>query len=103
MRNINGMIFLGSGEYSVARVKHLKSILDKAISELSGLQQAGGPDPMFDEEIKECEQNIEDYVRDIAAALTGKEIEFTNGLEYPPTLPTSETIQNFMNENKKVK
>jgi hypothetical protein len=64
-----------------ARILNLYRILDKCLEDIGGLQQ-----PPHSESKEEAERNkledklgwlkVEDMVRDIAMALTGKEIEF---------------------------
>jgi hypothetical protein len=74
-RLFDEMIFMGRGDYSARDCALLTNRLDQALSYLSGIQQS-----LFDlgteENIRKAEEPIYDIVRDIAMALTGKEIEF---------------------------
>lgn len=70
-------IFMGAGERSVLNCGLLFGRLDEALSVLSGGQQNGGMGHEFDEESdRECDERLEAIVRDMAMALTGKEIDF---------------------------
>ena len=78
VRNFNGMLFLGMGDRSMSKVDLLHERLNCAISLLSGLQQGGEDiDGKYNKELK-------DIVKDIAAAILGKEIEIGKDLPYPP-------------------
>lgn len=74
-RLFNEIVFMGAGDYSERACALLLNRLESAISHLSGIQQS-----LFDlgteENIRKAEEPIYDIVRDIAMALTGKEIEF---------------------------
>lgn len=86
MRNFHGLIFLGNGEHSVAAVERLKGRLAEGISELSALQQ-GNLFATEEENAKEeaaITSELEDVVRDVAAALLGREVSFDATLPYPP-------------------
>ena len=79
------MWFGGNGEWSGKELDfHLRQIKEAFIM-LGGMQQ-GPREP-------EAEEEIRDYVRDIAAALTGYKIEFTEELPYPGDLPTPEMVE----------
>lgn len=67
------MLFLGDGDYSGRNGTILQARLHEALYRLGGLQQ---PCHDYDNsaEIEEDEKYIEDVVRDVAMALTGREI-----------------------------
>jgi hypothetical protein len=81
MRKIKQMVFMGNGEHSLLEVKSVNKILKEAFVNLSGIQQ---PSHCASEEqvkedrlfVKDKQKEIEDAVRDIAMALTGKDIKF---------------------------
>lgn len=80
MRIFRGQVFLGNGEVSRRAAEALHQRLDDALINLGGLQQ-GGPDPRFPEEVElvaEMRTEIEEVIRDLASALLGREIVFTN-------------------------
>lgn len=81
MRNFNSMIFLGNGARSEKSVALLYSLLDSAISELSGLQQGGAVKGSV--EFIEAENKIEDIAKDIYCVLTCKEVISTEEVSYP--------------------
>lgn len=97
MRYFHGQTFLGGGETSKQEVGALQHRLAKGIGELGALQQ---PDHPESEEHAErcradrlrCEQEIEDVVRDIAAALLGREVHFGQELPYPPPTDNARLI-----------
>ena len=70
-RNFCKMIFMGNGDLSLDNSNKLHERLEEGLSILSGLQQ-------FRQDNNEFSSEIEDVVRDIAAALLGKEIEIGN-------------------------
>lgn len=76
MRRFHGLLFLGSGDFSKKECEALHNRLDNGL-DLSSYGQQG---PMS----KELQLDLEDVVRDIVAALLGKDVEFTNALSYPP-------------------
>jgi hypothetical protein len=88
IRYFNGLIFLGSGETSVQEAEGLKRRLADGLKMLGGLQQ---PDHAESEEhFRQCmaaqlkaERELADVVRDLAAALLGREIDFGAELPYP--------------------
>lgn len=67
-RCFNNMLFFGNGDYSIRNAEVLKTRLEEAMNILSGLQQGA--------EDEEAYKFIENIVKDVAMALTGKEIEF---------------------------
>lgn len=80
-RDFKEMIFLGNGKVSEGRVRALHSKLDFAVIMLGYLQQP--PHSSCECEAQRAEEDnrkgqaaLEEAVRDIAAALTGREIEF---------------------------
>lgn len=73
------MLFMGNGEQSRIAVEELMSQVDNAFTSLSGLQQPGHPTSAEEweaekKEIRGIRIEIERTVRDLACALTGKEI-----------------------------
>ena len=72
MRHFKQIYFDGNGEQSKLRHELLRTILDEAISHLSGCQQ---PAHNYEdtEERKKAEKEITDAVKDISVALTGEE------------------------------
>ncbi len=75
--SINGLVFMGSGSFSEATIEHLHKRLDEGFSHLSGAQQNGGMGTEYDLDMeKECDKQIDSVVREIALALTGKNIQF---------------------------
>ena len=88
-RKFTGLLFHGMGNHSFAKSVALHLCLGKGLSLSSVIQQPSRPEndrqAKEDEEmITECKQEIEEVVRDIAAALLGREIEFGGTLPYPP-------------------
>lgn len=79
MRDFKETIFMGCGEYSRSESLKLVEKLKDALSWLSGFQQ--GAHDMSTEERKKILDIIDDSVRDIAMALTGKEIIFAEEKE----------------------
>ena len=83
-RHFTKMLFCGAGEVTRAKIEHLSSRIDAAMPYLSGSQQ--GPhwqqqptQEMLDREEAlnhEADLVCENVARDIAMALTGKEITF---------------------------
>ena len=71
------MIFLGSGDCSLKQREILLGRVQDALDHLGGAQQNGLQGSEFDEASdKQATQFIENVVRDVAMALTGKEILF---------------------------
>jgi hypothetical protein len=84
MREFDSLVFMGAGDRSAADCYRLHRMLDRALGNLSALQQAG---QHYSEERRagmEC--GIEDAVKDIAAALLGKKIKIGEKLPYPGKL-----------------
>lgn len=80
-KNFNKQIFLGNGEHSKKDCDKLKELLNEAIITLSGIQQPMPCTSEYDvkqekQEIKQYQNEIENTVKDIAMALTGKNINF---------------------------
>ena len=74
LRKFHKMIFMGNGYEPLGKCYKLIQRLQEGINNLCGAQQ--GP------RIKEMDDDlIYDVVRDVAMALTGKEIEFVDGTE----------------------
>ena len=80
-RQIFGTIFMGAGERTAKDIQALHEILDEALSTLSGLQQGG------EDQDGQFEREMENAVRDIGAAILGKEIRIGEKLPYPPQKP----------------
>jgi len=78
MRQFDGLLFMGMGEFSAAGERALKRRLASGLSLSSGIQQGGDT---------EYEADLEDVVRDIGAALLGRDITIGAKLPYPPTKP----------------
>lgn len=71
-----GQIFMGAGEHSMLNCGLLFGRLEEALSILSGMQQNGGMGSEFDEDSdRKGDERLEAIVRDMAMALTGKEID----------------------------
>ena len=71
---------MGMGDRSTDLCNELKEELSTALITLGGIQQPCHCDHFdcgCDEAIEKFEQAIEDTVRDVAIALTGKEIKFS--------------------------
>lgn len=77
-KNFDSLLFLGDGDRSKRMIEKLKQVLDEALTLSSGNQQ--GPRQASDE------QAIEQAVRDIAVALTGRVISFQERVRYPGKL-----------------
>lgn len=80
MRQIHQIIFMGQGLMSLRKVYKVHKILDKAFSDLGGIQQP--QHSSSEKEAKEAKrireevnEEIEDAVGDITMALTGKEVK----------------------------
>ena len=69
-----------SCSWTMANLLHQR--LDEALSTLSGIQQGG----CTESEMKEADRELEDIVRDFAAALTDMEIKFKRNLPPPSYL-----------------
>ena len=81
MRLFDSILYMGAGKFSEADVRLLKRQLKEALSVLSGIQQGGG------DQIDAQELDMrEDVVRDMAAALLGREITIGAELPYPGKL-----------------
>ena len=74
MRQFHGLIFMGAGERTEAECAFLTKRLQEAMMLVSGMQQAH--EGTFESE-------VEDIVRDIAAAVLGREVTFGEKLPYP--------------------
>jgi hypothetical protein len=76
LRPIKEQIFMGAGEYSIHDMKELQHLVQRGCGLLSGVQQCGcGPDVDL-AGMARGEKQLEDIVRQVARALTGREIEF---------------------------
>jgi hypothetical protein len=84
MRVFLGLLFLGSGDTSVRAAHLLEERLREGISLSGGLQQSSQGMPEDRDERARGEADLEDIVRDIAAALLGREITFGAATPYPP-------------------
>jgi len=83
-REFKKMLFLGSSapESSEGRILQLQRILRDCLEEIGGLQQSlrscsGQAHEEYEIEQKQGREKVENMVRDIAMALTGKEIKFS--------------------------
>lgn len=81
MRKIHELVFMGQGLMSLGKIYEAHKVLDEAFSDLGAVQQLTHSTTA--EEAKRAENmrkgmkvGVEDAVRDIAMALTGKEIQF---------------------------
>lgn len=84
MRWFDSIAFMGNGKMSRADANLLKRRIDQGLSILSAMQQAAF-DKAFQDYIA-MDDDREDIVRDIAAALLGKEVTFGTDLPYPGKL-----------------
>ena len=80
MRAFLSLLFMGSGECTVRDVDLLHQRLQDALSHSSGLQQSRGGEEEMD---RKSTAEMEDVVRDIAAAVLGREVTFGETLPYP--------------------
>ena len=77
-RQFKGLLFRGDGDFSGHESVILHKRLDEGLSILSGLQQEHPSD------WRKWQADLEDVVKDLAAALLGRDVEFTDELPYPP-------------------
>lgn len=77
-RQFKGLLFSGDGDFSGHESVALHKRLDEGLSILSGVQQEHPAD------WRKWKVDVEDIVKDIAAALLGRNIELTDELPYPP-------------------
>jgi hypothetical protein len=89
---------MGAGQASEHECEQLKERLKRALSQSSGLQQMAGHIPAdseeeyeeikrrLDIESKQAELELEDFVKDVAAALLGRSITIGKKLPYPAKL-----------------
>ena len=73
MRKFHNVLFLGAGDTTVTDVQELHALVDRALDLQSGMQQS---DRVLPDQMHKWDQEIEDVVRDVAAALTGRSIKF---------------------------
>jgi hypothetical protein len=78
MREFDSLVFMGAGERSGADCYRLHKILDRALDNLSALQQGAKAD--------DIEDDIEEAAKDICAALLGRKIKLGDKLPYPGKL-----------------
>ena len=78
MREFDAMVFMGAGANSGADCYRLHQTLDRALGNLSAIQQ-GADDDML-------EYDIEEATKDICTALLGKRITIGEKLPYPGKL-----------------
>jgi hypothetical protein len=86
MRYFPGLIFLGNGHIAERICKLLHKRLDDAIHASGGLQQSNRGEDELDSIIGPVvglEKIRENAVRDIAAAILGREITIGEELQYP--------------------
>ena len=76
----DSMLNMGNGEHSMAQAHKLVQRMFEAFTTLGGTQQprmsTEEPDPVDDMERAAGTWEVECFVRDVAMAFTGKEIEF---------------------------
>ena len=87
-RVFKSLLFFGMGEHSGELANLLEARLNYGMILASGLQQPGHPDSQQAADYENFqnyvfEKDLEDVVRDIAAALLGKEIIIGEDLPYP--------------------
>lgn len=80
-RQFTKQVFLGNGRSSEEQVAELRERLDRGLMLLGLMQQPPHPENKEQAEVcevayKEGEADLETVVRDLVAALTGKEVEF---------------------------
>jgi hypothetical protein len=75
MRQFDSVVFMGAGAHSGADCYLLHTILDRALSNLSAIQQGADDDIL--------EHEVEDIAKDLCAALTGRKVKFGEELPYP--------------------
>jgi hypothetical protein len=83
MRYFPGLLFLGAGDHSLRLIKLLHARLDEALHISGGLQQSSQGMPEDEAYCARFEAECEDAVRDIAAALLGREVTVGRRLPYP--------------------
>ena len=81
MRTFHGLMFFG-GPNCEDDTDRLKELFNETLSVVSGIQQTFDIDSR-----QQGEAFVEDAIRDIAAALLGREVEFGKTLPYPPRAP----------------
>lgn len=76
-RLFDQMLFMGGGDRTLKLMKTLAARLDYAFTALSGFQQNGIQGNEFDNQTDANDkEHLENVVRDVAMALTGREIDF---------------------------
>jgi hypothetical protein len=83
-RHFTGVLFCGAGDHTRAKIALLHERIDEALNHLSGRQQGPHWREQPSQEMLDREEELnneaglvcENVVRDIAVALTGKEITF---------------------------
>ena len=86
MRKFTEQIFMGNSSpqkdgTTDKQIKLLKELIDKALSNLSGMQQLGHigcewSREDIEKEYRKIDEENKEIVRDVAAAITGENIEF---------------------------
>jgi len=90
MRVFHGLMFLGNPTSSMqASILHAR--LNEGIEMQGGLQQGV---PTDSEEYKKGTADVADVIRDLAAALLGREINFGDALPYPP-MPSNAPVTTY--------
>ena len=86
MRMFNGLLFQGAGWHSGLALLALEKKFYEACALAGGLQQPPSiHDPPDDpDQVRELELDLEEMVREIAMALTGRDISFGRQMPYPP-------------------
>ena len=83
MRHFPGLVFLGAGEHSILLVKLLQARLNEAIDLSCALQQSSQGMPEDEHEEARLANALDDAVRDLAAALLGRQVTIGDKLPYP--------------------
>jgi len=82
MRQFEHLLFLGNGAVSAHEAQRLHDRLNEGLSLSGGLQQSNQGEPEDEGERAHLEAELQDVVRDLAAALLGREIAFEERLPY---------------------
>lgn len=83
MRYFPGLLFLGAGAHSRRLMDLLHCRVDDALNISGGLQQSSQGEPEDDAFQHKQEQDLQDAVQDICAALLGREVQFGDRIPYP--------------------
>jgi hypothetical protein len=83
MRHFPGLVFLGAGEHAVRLVQLLQARLNEAVELSCALQQSSQGMPESEHEDEDAKLALNDAVRDLAAALLGRQMTIGDKLPYP--------------------